>query len=45
MSGITSNPEAAKVLGPVVEYLREQVSAKVMEEAMRLLPAAVGGGG
>jgi uncharacterized Zn-binding protein involved in type VI secretion len=45
MSGMMSNPDAAKVLGPVVEYLREQVSAKVMEEAMRLLPAAVGGGG
>lgn len=44
-AGMVEDAGAAKVLAPVLDYLKEQVSAKVMEEAMKLLPAAVGGGG
>ena len=43
--GMLKDEGAAKALGPVMNYLKEHVSTKVMEEAMKLLPAAVGGGG
>ena len=45
LGGMMKDEGAAKLLGPVVDYLKEQISSKVMEEAMKLLPAAVGGAG
>lgn len=44
-AGMLKDEGAAKVLAPVMDYLKEQVSSKVMEEAMKMLPSAVGGGG